>query len=236
MYHSGDVSPYITIIHSTSLQLLWPIKFTDVEKVYTYASPHIEYFHGHHTIYGTVSAVCTLIVVIGLPLFLLFERFINKRIAIKVMPLLDQFQSCFKNKHRWFSAYYLICRQVIMLIVFVGDTDYYNMLFYLQTTCVIIAMVHIWFLPYQDNVLNALDGLILLTMLLVVIINTFPFLRKIITEVSIILISFPLCLLLFLMIMKEIHACAQNCHCHRDEYNYDFGEEEQLLTNYNTLQ
>ena len=222
-----------TSLASTSLQLLRPIKFTDFEKVYTYASPHIEYFHGRHTIYGTIAAVCTLVVLIGLPLFLLFERFINKRIAVKVMPLLDQFQSCFKNKYRWFSAYYLICRQVIMLVVFVGDTDYYNMLFYLQTTCVIIAMIHIWFLPYRDDVLNALDGLILLTMLLVVNINTFPFLQTITTEVSIILIIFPLCLLVFLIIVKKIYACAQGCRCHRDEYNYDFEEEEQLLNNYN---
>jgi len=66
------------VLASTSLQLLQPIKFTDVDKVYMYASPHIEYFHGCHTIYGPVAAVCVLVVVIGLSLLLLLEKFINK--------------------------------------------------------------------------------------------------------------------------------------------------------------
>ena len=225
-----------TSLASTSLQLLRPIKFANINKVYTYASPHIEYFHDRHAIYGTIAAICELIVVIGLPLFLLLERFVSRKIVVKVMPVLDNFQSCFKLKYRWFAAYYLICRQVIMLIVFVGNTNYYNMLFYLQTACMIIAMIHIWILPYQDDSLNALDGLILLIMVMVVNINIFPFLQNMTTELSIILISLPLIFLCFMIIKKKIYACAQNCHYH-DKYNYDFEEEERLLNDYyNTLQ
>jgi len=222
-----------TSLASTSLQLLRPIKFTGSNKVYTYTSPSIGYFHGRHTLYGIVAAICVLVVVIGLPLFLLLERFISRKIVIKVMPLLDHFQSCFKLKYRWFAAYYLICRQVIMLIVFVGNINYYNMLFYLQTACIIIAMIHIGIQPYQDDSLNALDGLILLIMVLVVNLNTFPFLQSITAEISIILISLPLILLCFMIIRNKIYVCVQNCHYHRDEYDYDFEEEEQLLNDYN---
>ena len=84
---------------------------------------------------------------IGLPLFLLLERFISQKIVVRVMPLLDQL--CFKTTHHWFVAYYLICRQVIILIVFVGNTNYYNIWFYLQTACVIFAIIHILVLPYH---------------------------------------------------------------------------------------
>ena len=67
-----------------------------------------------------------------------------------------------------------MCRQVIFLIVyhFNSDIDYYNLLFYLQTTFIVIAVIHIWIQPYQSELLNALDGVILLLMVLVVNINT----------------------------------------------------------------
>jgi len=224
-----------TSLASTSLQLLRPIRFTGINKVYTYASPNIQYFHGRHTIYGIIAAICEVVVVVGLPLFLLLERFITRKIVVKVMPLLDQFQSCFKDKYRWFAAYYLICRQVIMLIVFVGNNNYYNMLFYLQTACVVIAMVHIWVLPYKDDTLNALDGLILLTMVLVVNINTFPFLEKFTTEISIVLVLLPLLLICFMIIKKQVLACAKKCNLHQDEYNYDFEDDEQFINDNNAV-
>ena len=40
-----------TSIVSTSLQLLRPLKFTNVKEWYTYSSPHIQYFHGRHAVY-----------------------------------------------------------------------------------------------------------------------------------------------------------------------------------------
>jgi len=145
-----------TSFSSTSLQLLRPLWFTDIDTVYTYASPNIKYFHSRHAIYGIVAAVCELFIVIGLPLFLLLERFISRKIVVRVMPLLNEFRGCYKDKYRWFAAYYLICRQVIVVIVYAINSNYDNMLFYLQTACVIIAAIHMWVQPYQDESLNAL--------------------------------------------------------------------------------
>jgi len=118
-----------TSFASTSLRLLRPLRFTDIDEMHTCASPHIKYFHSRHAIYGTVAALIEVIMVIGFPLFLLLEKYISRRIVVKVMPLLMEFQDCFKDKHRWFSAYYLICRQVIVVIVYFINSDYYNMLF-----------------------------------------------------------------------------------------------------------
>ena len=159
---------FYTSLASTSLQLLRPLKFTDVNEVYTYASPHIRYFHGRHAIYGFVAVICELVVGIGLPLLLLLEPLLNRKINfIKIKPLLDHFQGCYKDKYRWFAAYYLICRQVIMLIVFVGNNNYYNMLFCLQIALVVIALIHMWAQPYKDKVLNFFDGLLLNIMLVI---------------------------------------------------------------------
>ena len=117
-----------TSLASTSLQLLRPLRFTDVDQVYTYASPHIRYFHGCHAIYGIVAVICELVVGIALPLLLLLEPLLSRKINfIKIKPLLDQFQGCYKDKYHWMAANYLIRHQVIMLIVLVGNSNYYNM-------------------------------------------------------------------------------------------------------------
>ena len=40
------------------------------------------------------------------------------------------------------------------------------MLFYLQTACVVTAMTHMWFQPCRNEFLNALDGVMLLLIIL----------------------------------------------------------------------
>ena len=184
-----------TSIASTSLQLLRPLTFTDIPKLYTYTSPSIQYFHDRHALYGTVAIVSELIVGIGLPLLLLLEPFVNSKINfVKIKPLLDEFQDCYKDKrkYRWFASYYLICRQVILLIVFIGNSNYNEMLFFLQITCIIIATIHMWVQPYKSASLNIFDGLILQIMVVSVAINTFIFLQPAATELVLIVVIFPL--------------------------------------------
>ena len=194
-----------TSITSTSLQLLQPLRFTDVKEWYTYSSPSIQYFHGQHAIYGVVAIICEVLVV-GLSLLLLLEPVLNRKINfIRIKPLLDQFQGCYKDNYRCFAAYYLICRQVIFLIVYIFNNNYSNMLFYLQTACVVIVVIHMWFQPYQNELLNALDGVMLLVMVLVVNINTFTFLYDATTEISVILVILPLLLFFMVAIVNIIH-------------------------------
>ena len=114
-----------TSLASTSLQLLRPLTFNDVDEVRTYSSLGIKYFTGRHLLYGIVAILCEVIIVIGLPLFLLLEPFLRQRVnLVRIKPLLDQFQGCYKDKYHWFAAYYLICRQVIILIVYLGNRNY----------------------------------------------------------------------------------------------------------------
>ena len=82
-----------TSIVSTSLLLLRSLNFYDVDKVYTYLSPDIEYFHGRHLVYFIVAIICIITIIIGLPSILLLEPFLNHKInLIQIKPLLDQFQ------------------------------------------------------------------------------------------------------------------------------------------------
>ena len=84
--------------------LMRPLTFNSVDRTYTYLSPEIEYFHGRHLVYGIVSVLLTIVIVIGLPFLLLFEPFLNRKINfVKIKPLLDQFQGCYKDKCHCFQ-------------------------------------------------------------------------------------------------------------------------------------
>ena len=111
-----------TSIAFTTLLLLRSIRFTDIDKVYSYLSPDVEYFHGHHLINILVAILTGLVIVIGLPLLLSLEPFINGKINfIKVKPLLDPFQGCYKDRFRYFASYYMILRLIVLIILVVDS-------------------------------------------------------------------------------------------------------------------
>ena len=111
-------------IASTTLLLVRGLTFTNVDKVYSYLSPDIEYFRGRHLVYGLMAILIGLVIVIGLPLLLLLEPFLNSKINfIKIKPLLDQFQGCYKDKCRYFASYFLIFRLMILGILAINTPN-----------------------------------------------------------------------------------------------------------------
>ena len=156
-----------TSVTTTSLSLLKYSRFDGVNKIYSYASPHIEYFHGRHLVYGMIALLCTIVVVVGLPLLLLLEPLLNRKINFtKIKPLLDQFQGCYKDKFRWFAAYYMICRLVIITITIVFTSNDFTGQYLLITVCAAIVLIHLMVKPYNATVLNILDGILLLFLVL----------------------------------------------------------------------
>ena len=123
---------------------------------------------------------------------------------IRIKQLLDQLQDCYKDKYRWFAAYYLICRLLIMLIAYFANDDYNYMIYYLQTACVVITMTHIWIQPYKNDLLNKLDTVILLIMLLIVNLNAISFSTSATTGITIGLLLAPLFLFSGMKTMKLV--------------------------------
>ena len=152
-----------TSMASTLLLLMRPLKFHDIDKVYTYLSPDIKYFHGRHLAYSIVALLCTASIVIGFPLLLILEPFLNHKINfIKIKPLLDQFQGNYKDKCRCFAGYYMICRLLIIIIVIANSSNDVMTSYILITACGMIALIHQLVKPYANNkILNRFDGLIL---------------------------------------------------------------------------
>ena len=157
-----------TSVATTSLLLLRSLTFHNLDKVYTFLSPDIEYFHGRHLTYGIIAILCTLVIVIGLSLLLLLEPFLNDKINFyRIKPLLDQFQGCYKDKYRSFAAYYMICRLVIIIIIINNSTNNNTTQVLLLVTSTLIALTQLLIKPYKRRILNILDGMVLQIMIFV---------------------------------------------------------------------
>ena len=123
-------------IASTRLLLVKATSFTDVNKVYSYLSSDIEYFHGRHLIYGLIAIFIALVVIFGLPLLLLVEPFINSKINFaRIKSLLDQFQGCHKDKFHYFTSYYMIFLLMIFGILAINESNPFVTLYLMEVTC-----------------------------------------------------------------------------------------------------
>ena len=165
-----------TSVATTSLLLMRSLTFLTVDKTYTYLSPDIEYFHGRHLVYGIIAILFTIAIVIGLPFLLLFEPFLNCKINfVKIKPLLDQFQGCYKDKYRCFAAYYMICRLMIIVIIIINSPNDFTAHYLIITTCVIMDLIHLLLSPYGDNYLNLFDSAVLHLTILVSFLSSVEF-------------------------------------------------------------
>ena len=194
-----------TSIASTSLLLMRPLKFHGIDKIYTYLSPDIEYFHGRHLAYGIVALLCTITIAVGLPLLLILEPFLNYKINFaKIKPLLDQFQGCYKDKFRCFAGYYMICRLVIITIIIANSSNEFFASYLLIVVCGVITLIHVTAKPYNNEIINKFDGMILQ---LIIFITVLPLLddfdSPLATSIVFVLVLVPL--LTFTAITLFIH-------------------------------
>ena len=194
-----------TSVATTSLLLLRSLTFDNVNKVYTYVSPDIEYCRGRHLPYFIVAVLCTLVIAIGLPLLLLLEPFLNHKINFyRIKPLLDQFQGCYKDKYRCFAAYYMICRLVIIVIIIANPSNNNLSQFLLIFSSAVLTTTVIILKPYDSKILNIFDGLILQ---LVVLATLVPLADDVSQQLSTaaIIIAMILPLVLFIALELIVH-------------------------------
>ena len=186
-----------TSIASTSLLLMRSLTFHQIDKVYTYLSPDVEYFHGRHLAYGIGALVCSISIVPGLPLLLTLQPILNRKFNfVKIKPLLDQFQGCYKDDYRCFAGYYMICRLLIIIIIIANSSNELVASYVLIVACVIIALIHVMMKPYNNEILNKVDGVVLQ---LIILISALPLLddfdSPLVIIISFVLVILPLIIL-----------------------------------------
>ena len=214
-----------TSIADTSLQLLRSLRFAGVDKDYTYLSPEFEYLTGRHIFYFIIALLYILVIVIGLPLLLFLEPFINHWVnfsnmrimcmRISLKPILDQFQGCYKDNCRWFAAIYLICRQAIIIVLILNNFfDTYVELYLLVIICLVTVLSHSIIQPYNKkyNALNKFDAFILLLLVLVVSLQMISlsngFTTDAIVGIAFALILFPI--IAYVMTVSCIKMCSKD--------------------------
>ena len=168
-----------TSMATTSLLLMRPLTFIGVNKVYTHLSPDIEYFHGRHLAYVITAAIFMIVIVIALPLLLLLEPFLNSKINfVKIKPLLDQFQGCYKDKYRCFAGYYMICQLIIILLVIVKIFNDLTTQYLLITSCALMALIHLLARPYISTFQYIFYGIILQLIVIICGLSVFQFVKR----------------------------------------------------------
>ena len=195
-----------TSVASTSLLLIRSLRFNEIDKIYSYLSPDIEYFHDRHLVYGIVALLCIVSIVIGLPLLLTIHPFINHKInLVKIKPLLDQFQGCYKDNYRYFAAYYMICRLVIITIVIVNSSNDFVATYMLTFISGVIALIHQIMKPYNNKILNKFDGVTLQLIIFITVLSLFSddFNSPLAIILVYVLIFFPLLCLITIALFKN---------------------------------
>ena len=183
-----------TSVATTSLLLLRSLTFDNVNKVYTYLSPDIEYCHGRHLPYFFTAILCTLVIVIGLPLLLLLEPFLNGKVNFtRIKPLLDQFQGFYKDKYCNFAAYYMICRLIIIVIIIAIPSNNNVSHYLLIITNSTLAFTHMSVRPYESSNLNLFDGFVLHLMIVISVVPLIDTYNKdVLVAFMVILVMLPL--------------------------------------------
>ena len=97
--------------------------------------------------YGIVAIVWIIVFVIPVPLFLMFTPYCKNKLARKLLPYFNALQGCFKDEYRWFSAFYFLCRLVLLLFAtFVPRGPVKRCL--LQAACIVFLWVFLYLKPY----------------------------------------------------------------------------------------
>ena len=76
----------------------------------------------------------------------------------RLRPILDSFQSCFKDEYRFFSGLYFFYRFLILLNSAISTLQ--NMYFAVQIQLLIMIIIHTTFQPYKKRLHNIIDTLL----------------------------------------------------------------------------
>ena len=148
----------------TSLTIFYPIFLptdnTSLGMVHVYLQPDTPYFTGAHIFLVIVATLVFSLLVLPFTLFLTCSPFLARKFnLLRIKPLMDEFQSCYKPRYQWFSATYIIAW--ICLV-------YFSLLPSLfQSVLLVVLLTHIILQPYQNRWLNTIDTLLLLNALFV---------------------------------------------------------------------
>ena len=144
----------------TSINILTPTVFEFRESPPLYMvsiQPDIRYFSPQHLTVAIPALLVLLVLILPLVIVLLLSPFLQRVINLyRIMPFLDEFQSCYEDRYRWYSSVYFIVWIIIVSIQ--GLPDF---LLFTQTIFIILLCAQFLIKPYKSKLLNITDTLLL---------------------------------------------------------------------------
>ena len=129
---------------STAISVITPV-FLQVSQVYkarVHLQPDLTYLSGGHIPLWIISVMILLI----------FSRFLNLH---RLKPVLDEFQSCYRDNYRWYGGVYFILWTIFQVLII--SSSYQSF----QTTAITLTATHCLLQPYNEKWLNLVDGFLL---------------------------------------------------------------------------
>ena len=202
---------YTSMVY-TIFYILKPIKIKGEMRVFV--DPHLRYFHEEHLPYAIVALLCEFLLVLPICFLLLFAPCLSRRVnlvKLRLKPILDEFQACYRPRYRWFAGFYFLARQLVFL-AYILPVDQGNSAL-LHCTNVLILIVHCTCQPYRQKWLNLLDNILLVDILLLSFfhLELAPnFMHQIVPYILILPPAFYLILVVLLIIVKRVLHCLQS--------------------------
>ena len=157
-----------TSINDTSLSILRSYRYGSLTGTYVYIQPDVHYFdYSKHLPFAVIAILAEILFLVPFTLLLLLSPLLSKWInLIRIKPILDNFQYCFKDNMRWMAGFYFsgslifFMLNVISPINVVAILDISFLLNLLMLSFMSIVQ------PYKKQHLNYIDSLLLLNIVI----------------------------------------------------------------------
>ena len=135
---------------STAILLLKPVNTNG--KVHLNVNPDRDYFTYEHIPVGILS-ILFLLIMYSMVILLMISHFYNP--FHKFKPVLDELQSCYKDRYRWYGGVYFIIWTILQVIVLTSNYQLFT------TLIIVLTITHCLLQPYSKKWLNIMDGVLL---------------------------------------------------------------------------
>ena len=153
---------YTSLTH-TSLQILHPIVIGS--EINVQASPNTTYFNVHHHLpFALVALFVQLIITLPTCFLLILAPCLSRKVnfvRLRLKPIVDEFQACYRPECRWFAGFYFLARQLMFLASIIPIQDLPQSNLVLQCVSLLVLLIHTSFQPYKEKWLNVLDTIFL---------------------------------------------------------------------------
>ena len=134
---------------STAILLLKHVNLDGEDKVHL--NPDRDYFTHEHIPVGILSIIL-LSIMYSMVILLMISHFYNP--FHKLKPVLDELQSCYKDRYRWYGGVYFIIWTILQVIVLTSNYQLFT------TLIIALTITHCMLQPYSEKWLNIIDGVL----------------------------------------------------------------------------